>query len=130
MRGIDPIVWLPLTLPIGVCRGMQFVMNDKLFQPGRKVIKKLGSYPRYSITCPWCTSLQLALIAVALLSWGETRRVVAWLLMAAAVSEFAVLWDRIVDRVPLLEDGPPPEHDHDLSPEPPAEVRALLDRGQ
>lgn len=135
MSAVDPVAWLVVTLPLGVCRATQLAMYDKVFEKPRNLFRRLGEYPRFSIACPWCTSTQLALIVVTLLAWDFTRNVTAWILMGLAMSLVAVLVDRLIDRSTYLADEPLDAlrergKDPDRRADVPDEVRAILDRGE
>lgn len=114
--------WLLLiTMPVGVTRALGLFMNDKLLQRPRDWAKAHSKLFAKSITCPWCTSLQIALVTCALLAWSATRPVMAWGLVAGTVSFAATLLDRVCDRVTLLMDN--------ADTEPPAEVAEAFKAG-
>lgn len=118
------IAWTWLILPLGVSRATQIVLNDKILEKARDFIDRHGtSYMKYSIGCPWCTSMQLSLVAVALLAWDFTRQVTLWILVALAASLLAVVLDRLVDRFTPDPPPPPPVAVRPEAPE--AVIRAL-----
>lgn len=121
------IGWLWLILPLGVSRATQIVLHDKILEKPRDFIDRHGpAYARYSIGCPWCTSMQLALVAVALLAWSFTRRATIWVLIALSVSLVAVVLDRLVDK---YTPDPPPEPEPTPPPVMPEAVRRVLEQG-
>ena len=124
--------WLLLiTMPLGVARATWLVMNDRILKAPRHWIEHKGGYPAYFIKCPWCVSMWVAAIAVVLMSWDITDDVTEHLLVIGALSVFAVLFERIVDRTPMLMDEAPfpslPEHEAAIErAEAPPEVTAAL----
>lgn len=119
------IAWTWLILPLGVSRATQIVIHDKILEKPRNFVERHGtSYMKYSIGCPWCTSMQLALIAVAFIAWDFSRTFALWVLVALSVSFVAVVLDRLVDK--YTPDPPPPVDEVRLSV--PEAVRQELER--
>lgn len=130
-------------LVLGVTRGMQFVMNDELTKRPRAWLRKHSSYFKYSLSCPWCTGLQVGLVTVALIApdqgWGDgprgrlvhllivahgAARHVTWLLLLAGTASLvATCVDRVIDRTPKLADNQ--DETFEQAP-PPPEVQAAL----
>lgn len=113
--------WAWLILPLGVCRAVQLVLWDRVFQRPRSwLLRRLNPqgytmtdprrrYLSYLIECPWCVSVWLGGAAVALVEWDTTREPTLAVLAALALSLAAVAIDRTFDRVWPDDPPPPPE---------------------
>jgi hypothetical protein len=120
--------WFALIVaPLGVARAVWLVMSDRITAPWRNWMERKGGYAAYFVQCPWCVSMWVAGITVALLAWDVTAPVVEWLLFVGALSIFAVLSERVIDRTPMLEDKPVHGTLPDHRAEAPDAVRAALD---
>lgn len=124
--------WLLLiTMPLGVARATWLVMNDRLLETPRHWFEHRGGYLAYFIQCPWCVSMWVAGISCALTAWDFTRPLMSWLFVLGALSIFAVLFERTIDRTPMLMDDAPfpslPTHEAEvLSQLPPEKVADAL----
>jgi len=125
--------WLLLiVMPLGVARAMFFVMHDVILDRPREWVKHLHPKLDELLSCPWCTGLWLSIGATALLAWDYSRPLTMWALVAFSISLVIVMIERIIDRTPLLEDGPAygTLPDHRAEAEAPDAVRAALDSGR
>lgn len=118
-------------LALAACRGTQLVLHDRILEPFRKVMKRLGEYPAYLVGCPWCISVWVGLLIMAGLRWATT---VTWFLVGAlALSLLAVAIDRLFDRF-LPDELPAGAQEHplatDVPPPMPRAAAAALSRAQ
>lgn len=115
---MDLTPWAWLILPLGITRLLQIALVDRLLHTPREwLLRKLNPdglpmhdpdrpYLSYLLECPWCLSVWLGGIVMALVSIDATRPATLAVLAALALSLFAVLADRAVDVGPL-RDRPP-----------------------
>lgn len=102
--------WAWLIVPLGICRALQIALWDRIFErprswllgklnpQGRPMNDPQRPYLSYLIECPWCLSVWIGGLAVALLLWDATRAGTLAVLAALALSLAAVVLDRAVDR--------------------------------
>lgn len=106
-----------LVLALAACRGTQLVLHDRILEPFRKLMGRLGEYPAYLVGCPWCVSVWIGLAIAAGLRWAST---VTWfIVLALALSLLAVFFDRMFDRF-LPDELPDNAQPNPLGVEPPA----------
>lgn len=104
-------IWALIVIPIGVTRGMQILIWDRLFlSPRVWLAKKLNpndhhmshpdrSYLSYLMECPYCMSMWVGTFA-SLGVYFEPTRIVTLLILTALSSSFvAVLLDRAQDKM-------------------------------
>ncbi len=115
-----------LVLALAACRGTQLILHDRIFEPFRSLVKRLGEYPAYLVGCPWCVSVWVGLGLVVGIAWDSSTAIVTWLAVALALSLLAVAFDRLFDRflpdeLPAVPPAPAPPQ----PPMPPAAAAAL-----
>lgn len=118
-----------IVLALAACRGTQLILHDRILEPFRKLMKRLGEYPAYLVGCPWCVSVWVGLGLVAGLAWDFTEPFVMWIAVALALSLLAVFIDRLFDRF-LPDELPAGAQPNPLGVEPPLppHVAEQLDR--
>lgn len=117
-----------LVLALAACRGTQLILHDRIFEPFRQLVKRLGEYPAYLVGCPWCVSVWVGIGLVLGITWDSSSTIVTWLAVALALSLLAVAIDRLFDRFlpdelpahPTPASAAPPHQ-----PMPPAAAAAL-----
>lgn len=139
---MDLTKWAWLIVPLGVTRAMQITLWDRITAAPRAWLgDRLNpdGYLGYLIRCPWCISVWIGALTVALTVWGTTREWTLRVLAALALSLVAVVLDRVIDRVapddpaPTVDPGPvladatalPVGWVDDSEPVPPAVAAAL-----
>lgn len=102
--------WAWLILPLGLCRATQMGLHDRIFEKprgwllsklnpeGRSMNDPQRSYLSYLLECPWCLSVWISALFVALVCWETTRFAALAVLLILALSLAAVVLDRAVDR--------------------------------
>lgn len=115
--------WAWVLLPLGVCRAVQILLWDRITEaPRRRLQARLNPegrsmrdperpYLSYLLECPWCLSVWVAALFVALTLFDPTRQGALAVLLVLALSLLAVGIDRAFDRFlpdePLQPDPPP-----------------------
>jgi hypothetical protein len=73
---------------LAVYRLAVLVTMDRIMEWPRSLVAKLGDRAEYFITCPWCTSIWLAVIVVVLTRWWHFWPYVAAVLAFSAVAGY------------------------------------------
>lgn len=114
---MEIVDWAWLIVPLGVCRLMQVVLNDRILEGAREWISRHSTpgaghqlgYAAYFVICPWCVSMWVGVATVLGLAFAA--EVAVWVHLVFALSLAAVVIDRLVDRFtpdPMDAPGSPP----------------------